>query len=67
MNGNAWLTDLRLAARNLLRNRRRSLATFLALVIGTTLLIAMGAGIVLFALYSFSEAIWRRINLHASI
>lgn len=38
-----------------------------SLPFGTTLLIAMGAGIVLFALYSFSEAIWRRINLHASI
>lgn len=36
MSGTAWLTDLRLAVRNLLRNRRRSMATFLALVIGTS-------------------------------
>jgi len=34
--------DFRLAVRNLLRNRRRSLATFLALVIGTTSILFFG-------------------------
>lgn len=36
------MVDFRLAIRNLLRNRRRSLATFLALVIGTTSILFFG-------------------------
>lgn len=36
------MVDFRLAVRNLLRNRRRSLATFLALVIGTTSILFFG-------------------------